>query len=67
LASGRTFYAHAGVLGFGIGLVLDASELCEGWDGTVNPTVDDEPPFAPEERREIAEAMVTRWVAWGGR
>lgn len=58
LSSGREFYAHAGILGLG----ALHNGLTGGWDNSV-----DESPteFTIEERREIAQYMAERWLAWG--
>ena len=74
LSSGRKFYAYAGILGLG---ELDKPghwTLTYGYDGRVDfpeqaeewQEEADEKPFTPEERREIAEAMIARWREWGG-
>lgn len=72
LASGREFYANCQILGlpwnFG-----NPDELTYGYDGYVGEddswTPEDkrvERAFTREERREIAEHMITRWLEWAG-
>lgn len=63
LSSGRVIYAHGGVLG----IKDDCESVTEGYDGAVYDQDDDgnEIPLTPEERREIAEAMVMRWAKFG--
>jgi hypothetical protein len=69
LASGRRFRAHAGFIAIGIGDVHEEDTICGGWDadipGTYIDRTDDEQPFTPDERREIADEMIQRWTAWG--
>lgn len=55
LSSGRRFYAHAGVLG-----MADDMGLSYGYDGGVN----EEDPFTPAERKEIADHMIGLWQTW---
>ena len=60
LASGREFYAFGGVLGLGGRDNAFHDKLYYGWDGDVWPV----PDWTPEERREIADAMIARWQAF---
>lgn len=57
LKSGRCLYANLGVLGIG----PDASQITEGYDGTIGN--DD---LSAEEKAEIAAEMIRRWKQWGG-
>jgi hypothetical protein len=59
LSTGREFY------GFGNRLSLNGDGvLAYGHDGRVDDL--DNPPLTLEEKREIADAMIARWIAWGG-
>lgn len=56
-STGRTFYAHCGLLSPGAD-----GELMEGYDGTVWAGEDE--PWTPEERAEIADFMIAEWQAF---
>lgn len=75
LSTGRVFYAF-------MGLLCPPEQpptqydpvLFYGSDGHVSvprdddpDPVEDEPPFTPAERREIADYMIARWNAWAGK
>jgi len=66
LSSGRTFYAHLGIIG--INPALD--EISHGYDGTVDTEQIDhydgtsEPAWTPAERAELADEMIRRWQTW---
>jgi dUTPase len=65
LASGRRFYANAGILG-----IDSDGYLTEGYDGNVENTMMgdlDDHPFTAEERQEIGEYMVARWKEWAAK
>lgn len=66
LSSGRRFPANDGILG--IGPNADDGPA-EGYDRRINlwdESIGDDRPFSAEEKREIAAAMVARWIAWAG-
>lgn len=58
LDNGRRIYVSAGVIG-----IDERGEAFNGYDGDFGEY---EPDLTPEERREVAEAMVERWRKWGG-
>jgi hypothetical protein len=61
-SSGKTRYAHAGIIGLG-----DGVEVSEGYDGGLwcnyeNEYRDD--PLSKEDLQELADFMIERWQAW---
>lgn len=52
LSSGRTFYAHGGVLGFAPG----EDSVSYGWDGGVEMR-----DWSAAEKRELADFMIALW------
>lgn len=70
LSTGREFYANLTILGLPWNPDR-ADELTYGYDGYVGEDAPDPPDgwrvtpeFTPEERREIAEHMIARWLEW---
>ena len=62
LPSGRTMYAHLGIVGIG----PDGS-ASQGYDGDLGSDGwNDERALSPLERRELAEIMIARWQKFGG-
>jgi len=51
LSSGKTFYAHGGVIGLG---------MTQGWDGGI-----DDSSFTKAERKEIARFCRKEWKEYG--
>lgn len=58
LDSGRSFYAHMDALS-----VWDG-KLVSGFDDEVPARLDDPEELTPEERSEIAQHMIARWLVW---
>ena len=70
LSSGRRFYAYSGVLGVYASFNGEL-QLVYGHDGEVrlaavydSRSVRTGDAFVPEERREIADEMIARWMKW---
>lgn len=74
-STGRTFYAHSGVLGLAPLGTDHEDQVFEGYDGGAMlsdavtgtaPAFSDEEsdPWTPAERLELAAAMIARWRAW---
>lgn len=57
--SGRTAYAHRGV----VGLTADLA-ASHGWDGGIWPYGNDEQNLTKEDLLELADYMVERWMAF---
>lgn len=71
LSTGTRFYAHNGILGLSSKQEEEelpdpcrCDELSYGYDGGFTHSRDEPCFFNEAERREIAEAMVTRWLEW---
>jgi hypothetical protein len=61
LSSGRVVHANRGLVGINPRL-----EVSQGYDGNIYIEDDDE-PWTPEERAELADAMIARWQEFKGR
>jgi len=57
LSTGRVIEANQGLL-----CPMDDGVLAEGYDGTVDSWL--AAPLTAEERKEIAEHMISVWQAW---
>jgi len=59
LSTGRKFYANHGILGISPGEGFDEEYFgcSEGYDGSVSTR-----DWTPEERRELADAMIAVWT-----
>ena len=68
LASGREFYANRGIVGIRPSEPGKYLEISEGYDGELYDR-DEDAPWTPEERRELANYMIGLWNAFaaGGR
>jgi hypothetical protein len=65
LTSGRVFHANNGIIG--IGPDCGKHGLSEGYDGGIVIECDWDPSFQPwtsEERNELADEMIRRWVVF---
>lgn len=62
LSTGKEVYANGDIFG----LTKDGG-LTEGYDSRYYEDADDTLSLNPEERREIADEMIRRWLAWRDR
>ena len=61
-STGKTRYAHGGIVGLG-----DDLEVTHGWDGSVwQPEESEymEDPLTADELRELADYMIALWTGW---
>ena len=65
LSTGREFPANCHLLG-----INDTLEITEGYDDVIDEACDhaylndDLNPFTPEERREVADYVISLWNEW---